>query len=365
MSSSELTKLFISLAKIEGTSQKEKAVAAYITKYLKNLGLNAEFDNSSGKTKSNTNNIVCEINGGGEILFLSHMDTARSTAGLKIIKENGKLTSDGTTVLGVDNRIGNTILLSIANYLTKNDNIKKGITLAFTTCEETTLAGSKNLQLKGNINRAFVFDSYLRPGNFIRSSLGAATFKVHLIGKATHSGISPEKGVNAIKIASAAINDLEVGRINSDTTMNIGFINGGGAVNVVPEEVYLEGEVRSATKEKVEEQLVKIESIFDESVKSFGGKMKFEYEWDFMPFFLSDEEKVFEDIHKAIKQVGLQPNAVESNGGSDANSMNERGIPAVNIGIGAQNPHSNDEFIYIEDLENSFQIAKQLVHLNE
>lgn len=365
MSSLELTELFISLAKIDGISHNEKAVAEFIIKYLTGLGFEPYLDKSEKKTKSNTGNVICKINGGGDVLFLSHMDTARSTAGLKVIRQNGKLTSDGKTVLGVDNRVGNTILLATANYLSKNKSIKKGITLAFTTCEETTLAGSKNLELNDDINRVFVFDSYMRPGNFIRSSLGAATFKIEIQGKASHAGISPEKGINAIKVASNAICKSKTGRINDKTTVNFGIIRGGTGVNVVPENVYLEGEVRSATKEKVEEQLKLIEKTFNEFGKDYGAEIYFDYDWDFMPFFIDEKEKVYRDIVNAIEKSGLTPTAVDSNGGSDANSMNERGIPAVNIGIGAQNPHSNEEFIYLEDLENDFQIAKNLVHLDD
>lgn len=364
MNIEQLTELFISIAKIDGESHNEKRVSDFIISYLKELGCTPTVDNSASRTKSNTGNIICEINGGGDVLLLSHMDTARSTAGLNVIQNNGKLTSDGNTVLGVDNRVGNTILLAIAEYLAKNDSIKSGITLAFTTCEETTLAGSKNLQLNNNINRVFVFDSYMRPGNFIRSSIGAASFEIEILGKASHAGISPENGINSIKIASESINQIKLGRVNDYTTINIGKIKGGTAVNVVPERVQIEGEVRSASEEKVESHLKIIESGFNKNAADLGATINFSYKWDFRPYFITDEEKVYRDIVNAIRNIGLEALPVESNGGSDANSMNERGIPAVNIGIGAQNPHSNQEFIYLEDLMNSYKIGIELVKLN-
>ena len=365
MTKEELIDLFIKLALIEGVSHKEKNVADFIFSYLKDLNYEPVIDNSAEAAQSNTGNIICEVNGGGEILLSSHMDTARSTAGLVVQNDDDKLTSDGSTVLGVDNRIGNTILLAIAKQAAENNAITKGFTLAYTTCEETTLSGSKNIELNGSTNRAFVFDSYLRPGNFIRSSLGAASFEIEIIGKASHAGISPEQGVNAISIASEAIGKLKTGHIKNSTTLNFGKIYGGSAVNVVPERVVVEGEIRSSSAKRVEEELVKVESVFNQTASSHNGTINFKYSWDFMPYFIDENEVVYKEIHSAISKAGLTPTASESNGGSDANSFNARGIKAVNIGIGAQNPHSNDEFIYHEDLENSYKIALQLVTLDD
>ena len=289
------------------------------------------------------------------------MDTARSTRNLKPIILEDKITSDGSTVLGVDNRVGVTVLLELVKAIINKKLPHKDFTLVFTTCEETTLAGSLNLEVGDNIKRAFVLDSYMRPGKYIAASVGAAVYKIKVIGKAAHSGIEPEKGINALTIAAEAISKIKFGKITADTTSNIGIIRGGTATNVVPDLVELEGEVRSRDINDVKKNVEVIKHVFEEVSAKQNGKMEFEWRWDFMPFNLSEESKVIQDIEEAISKTNLIPERVLSYGGSDANSYNGRGIEAVNIGIGAQNPHSNSEFILLEDLDKAFQIALELV----
>ncbi len=357
----KLLKLFLEVASIEGLSRDEKDVADFITAYLLKYGFTPFKDNSNLESNSNTGNIICKINGGGNMVLLSHMDTARSTNGLKPVLLSDRITSDGTTVLGVDNRAGISILLYLIEKIETEKIKTKDFTLAFTTCEETTLAGSKNLDLNGRIKKGFVFDSYLRPGNFINSSFGAASFNIKIIGKASHSGIAPEKGINSIRIANEAICKMNLGRIDEQTTINVGLINGGTAVNVVPEITTVKGEVRAKSLMKAEQHIIEIEKLFAESATKYSGKIEFESNWDFKPFEIKETSTVYSDIKNAIRKIGLEPVSGESWGGSDANSLNMKGIESVNIGIGAQNPHSNDEFILYEDLQKSFEIALELV----
>ncbi len=363
MSEERLIKLFLETAAIEGLSENEKPVADFIRSFLKSYDLDPFEDNSNIKSNSNTGNIICRVNGGGEFVLASHMDTARSTKGLKPVCLDDRITSDGNTVLGVDNRVGISILLYLIEKIKTEKINTKGFTLAFTTCEETSLAGSKNIELNGNIDHGFVFDSYMRPGNFIHSSFGAASFKVKILGKASHSGIAPEKGINSILIANEAICKMQLGRIDEETTVNIGLINGGTAVNVVPEITSIKGEVRAKSLTIAEKQIQKIEKLFTESVENHKAQIQFDYSWDFKPFELSEESRTIKEIKKAIANVDLNPQHTVSWGGSDANSLNDKGIETVNIGIGAQNPHSNDEFILYEDLQKSFEIALELVKI--
>jgi tripeptide aminopeptidase len=237
----------------------------------------------------------------------------------------------------------------------------KNFTVAFTTCEETTLLGSKHLDLNGEIKKGFVFDSAYRPGSFINKACGAVAFKIKIIGRASHSGIDPEKGINAIEIAARAICDIKQGKIDKDTTLNIGKISGGSGINIVPENVAVEGEIRSFDEERVMELLRQIKNNFEIESAASGGKIFFDYNWDFKPFEINENSEVYKRTVNTIKKVGLNPQPKTSLGGSDANSLNGRGIQAINLGIGAQNPHSNDEFIFIEDLVKTSEIAIELV----
>jgi len=361
MNNQNLINSFIEAARIEGLSGNEKSVASFLKSSFTSLNLNFYEDNSRLKTESNTGNIICKFGNGGDFLLSCHMDTARSTGNMKPIMLEDRITSDGSTVLGVDNRVGVTIFLELAKKIIHEKLPHKDFTLAFTTCEETTLGGSLNLEIDTNIKRAFVFDSYMSPGKYIASSVGAAGFKIKVIGKAAHSGIAPEKGINALTITAEALTKIKFGKIDADTTCNVGIIRGGTATNVVPDLIELEGEVRSKENNSVEKYVEEIKHVFEVVSAKHNGNVEFSWYWDFMPFNLSDNNKVIHDIEEAIGKTNLTPERVLSYGGSDANSYNGRGLEAVNIGIGAQNPHSNSEFILLEDLDKAFQIALELV----
>ena len=361
MNNQRLVDLFLEVAKINALSGNEKPIADYIKSFISDLGYQVNEDNSREFTKSNTGNLICKIGSGGNFVMLSHMDTARPTENVKPIILEDKITSSGDTVLGVDNRAGISVLLYTLEKIAQEKIPVKDFTVAFTTCEETTLFGSKNLGVNGEIKHGFIFDSGYRPGNFIFSACGAIGLKIKIIGKASHSGISPEKGINSMLVAAKAISKLPLGRIDEETTMNIGLLKSGSAVNVIPELTELEGEVRSFNLQKAENYFNQLVEIFNEESKKIGAKIEIDSFWDFMPYTILETSFVFKETVRAIKKVGLEPTPKISLGGSDANSLNGRGIESINLGIGAQNPHSNDEFIYLEDLIKSAEIALELV----
>jgi tripeptide aminopeptidase len=361
MNTNYLIELFLEVAKIDALSGNEKPLADFIKSFLSKFNYNITEDDSKVFSKSNTGNLICKVGSGGDFVLTAHMDTARPTADVvpKILKD--KIVSSGNTVLGVDNRAGVTALLFMLEKIARERIPVKDFTVAFTTCEETTLFGSKYLGLNGNIKYGFVFDSGYRPGNFIYSACGALGFKIKVLGKASHSGISPEKGINSLLIASKAISKLPLGRIDDESTMNIGILKGGSAVNVIPEVTELDGEVRSFDMKKVEEYFKFTLDSFIKEADALGGKIEVESFWDFKPYTIPENSPVFEQTVRVLKKVGIEPTPKISLGGSDANSLNEKRIESINLGIGAQNPHSNDEFIFIEDLVKSAEIAIELV----
>lgn len=361
MTDNRLIEIFLEIIKIEGLSEQEKQVAEYIKKFLKKLNLNPKTDKSYLKTNSNTGNVICKIGNGGDFVLCSHMDTARSTKGVNPILKQDRITSDGKSVLGVDNRVGIAVLLYLTENIVKNKTSFHDFTLAFTTCEETSLGGSRNLDVNGVIKGGFIFDSYQDPGKYVNRSYGAAGFEINIVGKAAHSGIEPEKGINALEIAVAALSKIKVGKLEDETTINFGKIEGGSRTNVVPEKISIMGEVRSDTLEKVEKYITIISEEFNNAAFELKGLIKFEWDWDFKPYKIEKDCKIIQKIENAISNAGLKPEQSISKGGSDANSLNENGIPSINLGIGAKNPHSNNEFILLEDLQKSFKIAYELV----
>jgi len=292
---------------------------------------------------------------------MSHMDTARSTRSLKPVLLDDRITSDGKTVLGVDNRVGITCLLSALDIVLEQQLSCPGFTLVFTVCEESTLAGSTHLSLKPEIKQAFTFDSSLRPGDFICKAPGAKNFDIKVNGKAAHSGLAPEDGINALQIAAKAIVGLPLGRIDEESTMNIGPFSSKAATNVVPFAVELTGEIRSSTTSRVEELEVFTQDHFSAAVAGTGATFTYKSDWDFHPYSFDSSAPIWQRMEKAIYAIGLEPNGLHSFGGSDANVLNGKGIPTINLGVGAQNPHSNDEFILYNDLISTTKIALELM----
>lgn len=357
----KLLSLFLDIIKIEALSSSENKMANFIFDYLKELNLNPIIDNSAMLSQGNCGNIICKIGSGGNTVFLSHMDTARSTKDVSAVLLDDRIVSDGTTVLGVDNRVGITCLLFGLRELIANNIPLDDFTLAFTTQEETTLNGSQYIELDKQIKMGIIFDSHLHPGNFINQSAGSMGFRINVIGKAAHSGLDPEKGIDSIKIACTAVSKIKFGKLNDDTTSNIGIIRGGTATNVVPELTFIEGEIRSTIPSKIEEKLEEIKSTFERTTSENGAKCKFESFWNFKPYLINENEEVYQKVVNTLKKIGLTPTPNISKGGSDANSLNARGITSINLGIGAQNPHSNDEFILYDDFNNTAEIAMEMM----
>ncbi|MCF8306078.1 MAG: M20/M25/M40 family metallo-hydrolase [Ignavibacteriales bacterium] len=369
MTDSRLIEIFTELVQVDSVSFKERKIADHLKNYFENLGrkysgeikLRIEEDSTAKTTGSESGNIICEIGTGGDFVLLSHMDTVESTKDLNPVITEDRIMTEGKTILGSDNRAGiASILYALESVLEKKQNTRD-FTIAFTTCEETSMGGSLNIELKDNIKSGFVFDSSYRPGKYIYSACGAIAFKIDVHGKASHSGISPEKGIHSIQIAAKAISELKVGRIDEETTLNIGLIKGGSAVNVVPELTSITGEIRSFDTDKILLEKQKLIDVFNRVIKSHGASYTYSDNWDFRPYTHSTDADLIKTLEKAMKKAGINPNPTISFGGSDANSLNGRGINAVNIGIGAQNPHSVEEFILIEDLIASSAIARNLI----
>jgi tripeptide aminopeptidase len=366
-SEQELLSLFLRLAPIEGVSHAERAIADEVTTLLRQGGIRVVEDNAACIVKGNTGNLLCFPPAFDEhapaILLEAHLDTVQSTAALKAIVKPDRVTSDGSTILGADNRMGLSLLVDLLLKVAKTKAAHRNFFVALTVCEETGLYGADAIDLTSrNVTAAYVFDCSKRPGIYIRESVGLYAFTAHFIGKAAHAGVAPEEGISAIALSAAAISKIQVGRIDSDTTANIGKIYGGEATNVVPDKVTIEGEVRSFFPERIKEELDHIRRSFEAAVGG-AGRVQFNAVPDFEPYVHKPESAPVLHLESALRAAGLDPQPIRYMGGSDANKYNAKGIPAVNIGIGAQKPHSVEEFFLLEDLYKSSRIANELIQI--
>lgn len=353
--------LFMELVKISATSSKEKPVADFIRTRLHGSSIKIIEDQANKGNQGTSGNLICTFGDGGNTMLTCHMDTPLDTKNSVPVRHPDRITSDGSTLLGVDNRLGVTTLLRLLETANQHPEQFNDFTVVFTICEESTLGGSTALRQSEAITQAFVFDSSLRPGHYINGSYGAMEWEVTIHGKSAHAGLAPEKGINAIQIASRIIQKLPNGRIDDATTFNVAQIKGGTASNVVPDKVTISGEIRSWKEKDVEAQIANLKDIVLNVCSEMDGSFTLKAEWMFEPFLIPEDAPIINRIKHHYEKLGLPAESHIAAGGSDANSFNKKGLPAVNLGIGAQNPHSTEEFVLLEDMMINIELAKALV----
>ncbi len=271
-----------------------------------------------------------------------------------MIEKKGIIKTDGTTILGADDKAGIAIMLTIAHELKKPSVRKKlgDVEMLFTPAEEIGLYGVTHLDYSLVTGKmAYVLDSNDPVGHITTSSPSAAKVKAKVHGRTAHAGVEPEKGVNAIVLASNAISKMRLGRLDKETTANIGVISGGRATNIVPELVTAEGECRSFSKAKLDGQVKHMEKCFIDEAKKDGGKAEVEIKKSFVRYDLSENEPVVKAAGNAAEKLKIKFKPVRSGGGSDANVLNQQGISSVVVGLGFKSPHTEHEEIAIKDLE--------------
>ena len=356
-----LQALFLELVRIDAPSGNEHAMMRYLMSYFSALGLDAYLDDTGKRAGIDTTNVVVKIAGGGDFFLAAHQDTVRSTAELRPVIHEDRITSDGTTILGADNRAGMAAILYAVEEAVRMRKTIRPCTLVFTVCEETSMAGSQHFEPASTLTHGFTFDSSLPPGSFVNRSCGAIAFTLEVIGRQAHAGLAPEKGVNAIRIASEALSRFPYGRIDEETLANIGTIEGGSAINVVPDLVKIIGEIRAEDTYKAETMMMEVLQDFRETAKAYGGQVRNEYVWDFIPYSIDECEIPCRRLKEVTAQLGLPFKGVKSMGGSDAHWFNHKGVKTINLGIGAQNPHQDEEFIRLQDLQAAANIASLLI----
>ncbi len=346
----------LDLVKIPSLSKKEKPVALYIADLLKKLDIPYYIDNAGEKIEGDTGNIIATLKGKGEgptIMFSAHMDTVGPVGnGIRPRVEGDIVRSDGTTILGSDDKAGITAILELFTILKENNITPPGdIVGAFTISEEIGLLGAKNIDLREKkIDFAYVLDSSNDPKYIVHRAPSHYELYFTVWGKSAHAGVNPEKGINAIYVASKIISSLQMGRIDRETTFNIGKISGGRAFNIVPEKVEFVGETRSHNDEKIREILRNVEEKIEEFSRESGAKVDFKKVEGFKSYHIDENAPVVKYIINAYRNLGMEYELTFTNGGSDANVYNKMGIPSLVISEGTHDPHSLSEWVDINDI---------------
>jgi tripeptide aminopeptidase len=290
------------------------------------------------------------------------MDTVMPTEGLQPRIEDGTIYSSGNTILGADDKAGIASVLEAMRSITEHGIDHGDIQIIFSISEEAGLDGSKNFDLSMlKASCIYVYDMGRPVGSVTVAAPSHDNIIAKFHGKAAHAGSNPEDGVNAIVAAGKAIDRMKIGRIDFETTANIGVISGGVARNIVPEYCEVKGEARSRNDEKLDEQVEGMLEAFRTAAAEVGADVDITVWRSYKCFRLSEEDQVVKIALQAARKVGLPGELHETGGGSDANIFNEKGIPAVGIGVGYGKPHSVEEFMPIADLIKSSEMAVEIV----
>lgn len=349
---------FVELASIDSLSKKERNMADHLLKKLIRMGLNPHEDDAGKKIGGNAGNIIFHVPGvpgKPRVLLMAHMDTVAPGTGKKPKVDGDIITSDGTTILGGDDAAGIAVILEVIRSL-KEDNTSHGdIYVAFTVAEEGGLFGSRNLDIsKIPADYAFILDD---EGEVASAAIKAPfynRFSITFKGKAAHAGLEPEKGLSAILVASKAIAGMpRFGRIDDESTSNIGIINGGIARNIVAESCTIEGEVRSVDEGKLESYTQDIIGYMRSIAMGSGAQAEIEVERMYPGYEISADSPIITLLKEAARKAKLPLHLHSTGGGSDTNIINGHGIPAVDISVGMEGAHTLEERIKISDMEKA------------
>ncbi len=346
---------FLELVQIDSETRFETEVAKVLKQKFTDLGLDVFEDDTKGKTGHGAGNLICTLKGTKEgvdpIYFTSHMDTVVPAKGVKPSIKDGYVVTDGTTILGADDKAGLAVMLETIRAL-KEQNIPHGtIQFVITVGEESGLVGAKALDpsvLKAKFG--YALDSDEKVGNVVVSAPTQAKVKATIYGKTAHAGVAPEKGVSAITIAAKAIAKMPLGRIDKETTANIGRFEGGSATNIVCDRVDILAEARSLKPEKMDAQIQRMKDAFESVAEQMGGKADVKVEVMYPGFKFGEGDHVVEIARKAAAKIGRPCELQKSGGGSDANVFNGFNIPTVNLAVGYEEIHTTNERIPVEEL---------------
>lgn len=346
---------FMRMVSIDSVSYREADFRDYIIKKLGEFGIKCQEDDAAAKVNGNSGNLVAFVPGQGKdgptILLSAHMDTVEPGKGIKPRLEGERIVADGRTILAADDKAGVAVILETVRVLCESKIPHPPLQLLFTVCEEQGLKGVKALDMSLIwADFGYVLDSDGTAGEIVIMGPSHNRIEWTVTGKAAHAGMNPEQGINAIQAAARGLSVLPCGRIDEETTCNIGVISGGTARNIVPEKCYVEAEVRSLNENKLEELTSRLNDTFRTAVMEYGADCEIAVERMYPAFRLSEEDLVVRLAVKAAEKVGCQPRLVKSGGGSDANILNARTVPVANLGMGMRNPHTAHEHIFVSDL---------------
>jgi tripeptide aminopeptidase len=370
-----ILKEFETLTAFDSESFNERQIADYLIQKLRDLGLEVEEDcanlilNKEGileYPEKSAGNIYGILHGNKDkegVLFVSHMDTVKPGKGKKVIfHEDGRITSDGTTVLGADDVGGLTAIIEALTVIKEENKEHADIEIIFPIAEEPYAQGSRVFDYsKVRAKQAYVFDLSGKIGTAALAAPSIISFKISIYGKSAHAGFCPQDGIHAISIAAKAMQKFKNGWVNDVTSLNFGTISGGTARNIVPDYVEISGEIRSLVHEDALRQMETVRETFENIVKEEGGTAYINSTTEFQAYRINEDEDVVKKYLKACSDVEIDsPELIQTFGGSDNNHLTEHGIRGIVAASAMQEVHTTKEYTTVEDLVKTAKLVLQL-----
>ena len=354
-----LVKTFTDLVQIDSPSGEEEAMAADLTQRLEGFGLTVKRDAYG--------NVIASDGRPDPILLSAHMDTVEPGRGIKPSVDGDRIVSDGTTILGGDCKCGVAAILEALESVHEDGVPRSAIEVAFTREEEIGLVGARNLDFSMlTAKEAIVFDGEGSAAQITSSSPTYIGFDIEVTGRAAHAGVEPEKGLSAIRIAAELITRLPQGRLDEETTFNIGNIEGGTVRNAVPETTIIHGEFRSRNIETLDNIRVQITEALDEVREMFPeAELDDHLHTEFETYTLTDDDPATERVVEALGRLGLDPIFSPSGGGTDGNVFRLRGMSAVVVGMADHGMHTVREYVVIPELVDTAHLCEALLRVQE
>lgn len=363
-----LIKIFSELVSIDSESFSERKMADRLIAELREIGFEIHEDDAGSFYSGNAGNIYGFLKGdlpGDPILLSAHMDTVSPGKGKKaVIHDDGTITSEGTTVLGADDAAGLAEIIEGIRSAKEAGISHRDTEILFSIAEEPYLKGTSIFDFsKIRSKKAYTFDISGEIGTAAVKAPTLISFSVTVRGKASHAGFSPEKGINAVETVCKAVSKLTQGRIDEDTTLNIGTISGGEKTNIVSEKCTCSGEVRSLDHNKAIGQLRILENAFSAAASDTGASFTVESSIDLKAYDISDDDTVVSRFLSACRNIGIDGKLISTFGGSDNHNFVLHGIKGIVLSCGMNNVHSTDEYIRTEDLVKGASLVSMLMTL--
>ncbi len=341
--------------RIDSLSGHELNMAQLLSQRLEGLGLPTHFDDAHRPIDGEVGNLWSKIEGTGPglptLMLNAHMDTVKPGCGIEPIREGDTIRSGGDTILGGDDKAGIAIIFAVVRELLETKPPHGDIHIVFTIAEEVGLFGAKHMDYDSfRADCALVLDGGREPGTITTAAPSALRLGYDITGKAAHSGVKPEEGVSAIQAAAKGIAKMKLGRIDAETTANIGIISGGQARNIIPPDCRVEGEARSHDPEKLDAQARHMRDCLQQACDEIGATLEVEEISSYRAFALPDDHPLVSVATDAAHELGFEPKAERGGGGSDANIYNEHGIPAIILPTGSADPHTLKESVSVSSL---------------